>query len=53
MIGGLNRVAIVAKDFGKASAVNRDTLGAVVSDTVHGVTTVLITLPNTTFVELE
>ena len=34
MIGRLNHVAIAVKDIGKASAVYRDTLGAVVSPAV-------------------
>jgi len=57
MIGKLNHVAIAVKDLGKASAVYRDTLGAVVSAAVpqpdHGVTTVFITLPNTKIELLE
>jgi methylmalonyl-CoA/ethylmalonyl-CoA epimerase len=57
MIGRLNHVAIAVRDIGKASAVYRDTLGAVVSAAVpqpdHGVTTVFITLPNTKIELLE
>jgi methylmalonyl-CoA/ethylmalonyl-CoA epimerase len=57
MIGRLNHVAIAVKDLAKASAVYRDTLGAVVSAAVplpdHGVTTVFITLPNTKIELLE
>jgi methylmalonyl-CoA/ethylmalonyl-CoA epimerase len=51
MIGRLNHVAIAVRDLAKAAEVYRRTLGANVSEPVpqpeHGVTTVLITLPNT------
>jgi methylmalonyl-CoA/ethylmalonyl-CoA epimerase len=51
MIGKLNHVAIVVPDLAAASAVYRDTLGALVSDPVplpdHGVTTVFVELSNT------
>jgi len=51
MIGRLNHVAIVVPDLAAASAVYRDTLGASVSEPVdmpdHGVTTVVVELPNT------
>ena len=51
MIGRLNHVAIAVRDIAKASALYRDTLGAVVSEPepqhAHGVTTVFISLPNT------
>ncbi len=50
MIGRLNHVAIVVPDLLAASAVYRDTLGAVVSRPEdlpeHGVTVVFIDLPN-------
>ena len=52
MIGKLNHVAVAVPDLTKAAAVYRDMLGAEVSSAVpqpeHGVTTVFITLPNTT-----
>ena len=51
MIGRLNHVAIAVPDLAAASAVYRETLGAVVSAPVdlpeHGVTTVFVELPNT------
>ena len=51
MIGRLNHVAIVVPDLAAATAVDRDMLGAAVSQPVdlpeHGVTTVFVTLPNT------
>ena len=51
MIGRLNHVAIAVPDLAAASAVYRDTLGAVVSAPLdlpeHGVTTVFVDLPNT------
>jgi methylmalonyl-CoA/ethylmalonyl-CoA epimerase len=51
MIGKLNHVAIVVPDLAAASAVYRDTLGALVSEPVplpdHGVTTVFVELSNT------
>jgi methylmalonyl-CoA/ethylmalonyl-CoA epimerase len=57
MIGRLNHVAIAVRDIAKASAVYRETLGAVVSEKVpqpdHGVNTVFITLPNTKIELLE
>ena len=57
MIGRLNHVAIAVRDIAKATAVYRDTLGAVVSAKVpqpdHGVSTVFITLPNTKIELLE
>ena len=57
MIGRLNHVAIAVPDIAKAAAVDRDTLGATVSDKVpqpdHGVFTVFITLPNTKIELLE
>ncbi|MDE0054859.1 MAG: methylmalonyl-CoA epimerase [Gammaproteobacteria bacterium] len=50
MIGRLNHVAIAVPDLEGASALYRDTLGAVVSAPVpmpdHGVTTVFVELPN-------
>ena len=52
MIGRLNHVAIVVSDLEAAIAVYRDDFGARVSDAVdmpeHGVTTVFVTLPNST-----
>ncbi|MEW5422586.1 methylmalonyl-CoA epimerase [Amorphus sp. 3PC139-8] len=57
MLGRLNHVAIAVPDIEVASAVYRDTLGAVVSDPLpqpdHGVTTVFIELPNTKIELLE
>jgi methylmalonyl-CoA/ethylmalonyl-CoA epimerase len=57
MIGRLNHVAIAVRDIAAATAVYRDTLGAVVSAPVvqqeHGVTTVFVTLPNTKIELLE
>ncbi len=57
MIGRLNHVAIAVADIEAASAVYRDTLGAVVSEKEqqpeHGVSTVFITLPNTKIELLE
>src|SRR5262245_13821200 len=51
MIGRLNHIAIAVPDLAAASALYRDTLGAVVSAPVdepkHGVTVVFVTLPNT------
>ena len=51
MIGRLNHVAIAVPDLDAATALYRDTLGAVVSDRLdipeHGVTTVFVELPNT------
>jgi methylmalonyl-CoA/ethylmalonyl-CoA epimerase len=51
VIGKLNHVAIVVPDLAAASATYRDSLGAQVSAPVdlpeHGVTTVLVSLPNT------
>ncbi len=51
MIGKLNHVAIAVNDLEAATAIYRDTLGAVVSDATnlpeHGVTTVFVELPNT------
>ena len=51
MIGRLNHVAIAVPDLAAASAMYRDTLGAVVSAPLdlpeHGVTTVFVELPNT------
>ncbi|MEI6984580.1 MAG: methylmalonyl-CoA epimerase [Rhodospirillaceae bacterium] len=51
MIGKLNHVAIVVPDLAKATALYRDTLGAVVSapldQPAHGVTVVFVELPNT------
>ncbi len=51
MIGRLNHVAIAVADLDKASALYRDTLGAVVSaphdQPAHGVTVVFVELPNT------
>ena len=50
MIGRLNHVAIAVPDLQAASALYRDSLGAIVSEPVdqpeHGVTTVFIDLPN-------
>jgi methylmalonyl-CoA/ethylmalonyl-CoA epimerase len=57
MIGRLNHVAIAVRDLAAASAVYRDTLGAMVSAAVpqeeHGVTTVFVTLPNAKIELLE
>jgi methylmalonyl-CoA/ethylmalonyl-CoA epimerase len=57
MIGRLNHVAIAVRDIAKAAAVYRRTLGAQVSEAIaqpaHGVTTVIITLPNTKIELLE
>jgi methylmalonyl-CoA/ethylmalonyl-CoA epimerase len=57
MIGRLNHVAIAVRDIAAATAVYRDTLGALVSAPVaqqeHGVTTVFVTLPNTKIELLE
>jgi methylmalonyl-CoA/ethylmalonyl-CoA epimerase len=57
MIGRLNHVAIAVRDIDAATRVYRDTLAAQVSDKVpqpaHGVTTVLVTLPNTKIELLE
>jgi len=51
MIGKLNHVAIAVPDLAAATALYRDTLGAVVSEPVpqpaHGVVVVFVTLPNT------
>jgi len=51
MIGRLNHVAIAVPDLAAAALLYRGTLGADVSQPValpeHGVTTVLVTLPNT------
>jgi len=51
MIGKLNHVAVVVPDLDAASAVYRNTLGAVVSEpmdmTDHGVSVVFVELPNT------
>jgi methylmalonyl-CoA/ethylmalonyl-CoA epimerase len=56
-IGRLNHVAIAVKDITKAAGVYRDTLGAEISAAVaqpeHGVTTVLVLLPNTKIELLE
>jgi methylmalonyl-CoA/ethylmalonyl-CoA epimerase len=52
MIGRLNHVAIAVPDLAAATRLYRETLGAEVSEPVdmpeHGVTTVFVTLPNTT-----
>lgn len=57
MIGNLNHVAIAVPDLAAATAVYRDKLGAKVSAPLalpeHGVTTVLIELPNTKVELLE
>ncbi len=51
MIGRLNHIAIAVPDLTAATALYRDTLGAVVSEPLdmpeHGVTTVFVELPNT------
>lgn len=51
MIGRLNHIAIAVPDLAAATALYRDTLGAVVSQPVdmpeHGVTTVFVELANT------
>lgn len=51
MIGKLNHVAIAVPDLEAATAMYRDTLGAVVSEPQdepdHGVTVVFVELPNT------
>ena len=51
MIGRLNHVAIAVPDLEAATAIYRDTLGATVSAQMaepnHGVTVVLVELPNT------
>ena len=57
MIGRLNHVAIAVPDLAAASAVYRDTLGAVVSAPLpqpdHGVTVVFVELENTKIELLE
>ena len=57
MLGRLNHVAIAVPDARAAAAVYRDTLGAQVSELVaqpgHGVSTILIELPNTKIELLE
>ncbi len=57
MLGRLNHVAIAVRDIAAASAVYRDTLGAVVSAPQqlpeHGVTVVFVALPNTKIELLE
>ncbi|HSM42087.1 MAG TPA: methylmalonyl-CoA epimerase [Afifellaceae bacterium] len=57
MLGLLNHVAIAVPDLDRATALYRDTLGAVVSAPQplpeHGVTVVFITLPNTKIELLE
>lgn len=57
MIGRLNHVAIAVPDLNAASALYRNTLGAVVSEPSaqpdHGVTVVFIELPNTKIELLE
>ncbi|MEM9046367.1 MAG: methylmalonyl-CoA epimerase [Pseudomonadota bacterium] len=57
MIGRLNHVAIAVPDLAAATALYRDTLGAVVSapqaEPDHGVTVVFIELPNTKVELLE
>ena len=57
MLGRLNHVAIAVPDLDRATALYRDTLGAVVSAPQplpeHGVTVVFITLPNTKIELLE
>ena len=57
MLGRLNHVAIAVPDIKAATAVYRDTLGAMVTEEVeqpaHGVTTVFIELPNTKIELLE
>ena len=51
MIGRLNHVAIAVADLERATALYRDTLGAIVSapapQAEHGVTVVFVELPNT------
>ncbi len=57
MLGRLNHVAIAVPDLDRATALYRDTLGAVASAPQplpeHGVTVVFITLPNTKIELLE
>ncbi len=57
MIGKLNHVAIVVPDLKAAADIYKNTLGAVVSETMvlrdHGVTAVFIELPNTKIELLE
>jgi methylmalonyl-CoA/ethylmalonyl-CoA epimerase len=57
MIGRLNHVAIAVRDIAAATAVYKDTLGAVVTEPTpqpdHGVTVVFVTLPNTKIEFLE
>ncbi len=57
MIGRLNHVAIAVKDLAAATALYRDTLGAIVSAPLpqpeHGVTVVFVELPNTKVELLE
>ena len=57
MLGRLNHVAIAVPDLAAASAIYRDTLGAVVSAPQalpeHGVTVVFVELPNTKIELLE
>ena len=57
MIGRLNHVAIAVGDLAAAARVDRDTLGASVSEPLpqpeHGVTVVFIKLPNTKIELLE
>ena len=57
MIGRLNHVAIVVPDLAAASAVYRQTLGALVSQPqalpAHGVSVVFVELPNTRIELLE
>ncbi len=57
MIGRLNHVAIAVPELESAARVYRETLGAIISDTVpqpeHGVTTIFIQLPNTKIELLE
>ena len=57
MLGRLNHVAIAVPDLDRATALYRDTLGAVVSAPQplpeHGVSVVFITLPNTKIELLE
>jgi methylmalonyl-CoA/ethylmalonyl-CoA epimerase len=57
MIGRLNHVAIAVKDIAAATAVYKNSLGAVMTEPTpqpeHGVTVVFVTLPNTKIEFLE
>lgn len=57
MIGRLNHVAIAVKDLAAATAIYKNSLGAVLTEPTaqpeHGVTVVFVTLPNTKIEFLE